>query len=367
MSGLSRRRRLTGLALAIGGPLALTAALVRVREPLNLVSDMLVFVLVAVIVALVGGLLPALVAAVHGSVLLNYFFTPPLHTFSIEDPNNALALAIFMLVAALVSSTVDIAARRRARLDEAAAITAGLTQANELRTALLAAVGHDLRSPLASAKAAISSLRSQSLDLPPDEQRELLSAADGSIDRLGELVANLLDMSRLRVGAVTMQLQPTDVSDVVEHARRHLGEDAARIRVELPVDFPPVHADPGLLERVVANLLANALRWSESDVTIRGRSHDRWVDIQVIDHGPGVQAAQYEQMFAAFQHTGDHEADAGLGLGLAVSRGFTEAMGGSLVPSASAGGGLTMTVSLDAASGPWSAEPGLRERQETPE
>lgn len=364
MSGLSRRRRLAGHGLAVLMPVALTAALVQAREPLNLVSDMLLFVLVAVIVALVGGLLPALVAAVAGSVLLNYFFTPPLHTLSIDDPNNALALGVFVLVAVLVSSTVDIAARRRARLDEAAATTASLEKANELRTALLAAVGHDLRSPLASAKAAISSLRSDALDLGDAERRELLGTADASIDRLDELVANLLDMSRLRVGAVSMQLQPTDVPDVVEQARRHLGADASRVAVDIAPDFPALRADPGLLERVLANLLANALRWSTGDVTVHGRSHGGWADIQVVDHGVGVPSDQYDRIFTAFQHVDDAEADAGLGLGVAVSRGLAEAMGGSLVPSPTSGGGLTMTISLDEADESAAPVPGQRERED---
>ena len=248
--------------MALCLPVVLTSALVQAREPLNLVSDMLLFVLVAVIVALVGGVIPAVVAAVSGSVLLNFFFTPPFHTFTIEDPNNTLALVVFILVAVLVSSTVDLAARRRTRLDEAAAHTVALTKANELRTALLAAVGHDLRTPLSAAKAAVSSLRSETVTLSPAERQELLADADASIDRLGDLIANLLDMSRLRVGAVSIRRQPTDPVDVINRARRHLGPDRERVIVEAPADLPPVEADPGLLERVVANLLANALRWS---------------------------------------------------------------------------------------------------------
>src|SRR5690349_8448137 len=134
-------------------PPALTAALVPARDQLNLVSDMLLFVLLAVVIALVGGMVPAVVAAVAGSLLLNYFFTPPLHTLSIDERNNTLALVVFVLVAVLVSSTVDLAARRRARLDEAATTAAVLVQADATRAALLTAVGHDLRTPLATAKA----------------------------------------------------------------------------------------------------------------------------------------------------------------------------------------------------------------------
>lgn len=364
MSPFSRRRRLVGYAMAICLPALLTSALVHAREPLNLVSDMLLFVLVAVVVALVGGVIPAVVAAVSGSILLNFFFTPPFHTFTIEDPNNALALIVFTLVAVLVSSTVDLAARRRTRLDEAAAHAVALTQANELRTALLAAVGHDLRTPLSAAKAAVSSLRSEAVSLSPEARKELLEDADASIDRLGDLITNLLDMSRLRTGAVSMRRQPTDPVDVINRARRHLGPDRGRVIVEAATDLPPVEADPGLLERVVANLLANALRWSEDPVIARCRSNGGWSDVQIIDRGPGVPSAAYEHIFTAFQHEGDFDADSGLGLGLAVARGLTEAMGGTLTPSETAGGGLTMTISLDEAVDAPAAEPGHRERRE---
>lgn len=350
--------------MAICLPALLASVLVHAREPLNLVSDMLLFVLVTVVVALVGGVIPAVVAAVSASVLLNFFFTPPFHTFTIEDPNNALALIVFTLVAVLVSSTVDLAARRRTRLDEAAAHAVALTKANELRTALLAAVGHDLRTPLSAAKAAVSSLRSNTVALSPDARKELLEDADASIDRLGDLITNLLDMSRLRAGAVSMRRQPTDPVDVINRARRHLGPDSGRVIVEAPADLPPVEADPGLLERVVANLLANALRWSEEPVIARCRSNGGWSDVQVIDRGRGVPSAAYEHIFTAFQHQGDFDADSGLGLGLAVARGLTEAMGGTLTPSETAGGGLTMTISLDEAVDSGASEPGHRERNE---
>lgn len=350
--------------MAIGLPALLTCALVPGRHLLNLGSDMLLFVLVAVIVALVGGVIPAVVAAVSGSILLNYYFTPPLHTFTIADTNNTLALVVFTLVAVLVSSTVDLAARRRARLDEAAAQTIALTKANELRTALLAAVGHDLRTPLSAAKAAVSSLRSESVQLSSTERQELLADADASIDRLGDLIANLLDMSRLRVGAVAMRRQPTDPVDVINRARRHLGAERDRVVVESAPDQPPVQADPGLLERVIANLVTNALRWSEGPVVVRCRTHGGWSDIQVIDRGPGVRPADYDHIFTAFQHEGDFDAHGGLGLGLAVARGLAEAMGGTIAPSMTAGGGLTMTISLDDDVDSAVPQPGHRERQE---
>jgi two-component system sensor histidine kinase KdpD len=165
-------------------------------------------------------------------------------------------------------------------------------------------------------------------------------------------------------GAVSVRRQPTDPADVINRARRHLGTDRDRVAVEASGDQPQVEADPGLLERVIANLLMNALRWSDGTVVVRCRNNGGWSDIQVIDDGPGVPSDEYDRIFTAFQHEGDFDAGSGLGLGLAVARGLTEAMGGTLTPSATAGGGLTMTISLDDAVDSAVLEPGHRERQQ---
>ncbi|HEY3014620.1 MAG TPA: DUF4118 domain-containing protein [Nocardioides sp.] len=473
---LSRRRRLRGFALALLLPPLLTLLLVPVRGQLNLVSDMLLFLLLIVVVSLVGGLAPALIAAVAGTALLNFFFTPPFHTFTIAETNNSLALVVFVLVAALVSSVVDLAARRtrqaaraaaeartlanlagsvlggdhvldemlerlretfgltsatllertdngwrtvagagpptagatgettdvpagdgfrlalrgplleaedqrlvgafaaqvavvvdRIRLSEAAAAAAPLAEANKMRTALLAAVGHDLRTPLAAAKASVSSLLSRDVDLPADDRHELLLAADESLDRLARLVDNLLDMSRLNAGALSIDAQPTAVDEVIARSLDDLGPDGRRVVVDAPDGLPPVLADPGLLERVLANLLANALRHSPAATpphVTSSRLGER-VEVRVVDQGPGIPPDDWERVFLPFQRLGDTDNTVGVGLGLALSRGLTEVMGGSLSPEETPGGGLTMVVSLRAAPDDESAAPGRRERQES--
>ena len=482
---LTRRRRLQGVALAVVLPLLLTVVLATERGRLNLVSDVLVFLVAVVVVALVGGLLPAMVAAVGGSLLLNYYFAQPFHTLSISDTNDALALGVFVLVAALVSSVVDLAARRtrqaaraaaesqtlgalagsvlrgetavpailnrlretfgltsvallerrpgalgplgewsvvatagpdpcrrpedadnefpagdnlllavkgralpvedqrvvgafaaqaavlleRSRLEAAAATAGTLAEADRMRTALLAAVGHDLRTPLASAKAAVTSLRSTDVSWSEEDRADLLLTADESLDRLARLVDNLLDVSRLNAGAMSVVSRPVALDEVVPLALDDVGPAAKDVVVEVPEDLPEVHADPGLLQRVVANLVSNALRYSPEDAPplVTGSGLGDRVELRVIDRGPGIPASQIDQVFLPFQRLGDTDNTTGVGLGLALARGLTEAMGGTLAPEETPGGGLTMVVSLTAAgaqeTGP-SPEPGRRERDE---
>jgi two-component system sensor histidine kinase KdpD len=341
---LGPRRRAFGYALAVALPALLTAILIPLREPLNLVSDAILFLGMTMVVAVVGGLAPALVYSLLGSVALHYFFTPPVHTWAIDDPNNVLTLLVFAGVAAGVSSVVDTAARRRRRLDQAAAHTAALAETDRLRTALLQAVSHDLRAPLAAAKTSISAVLGT--DLSDSDRQRLLTGADRSLNRLISLVANLLDLSRLQAGALPIQIQPTDVEEVVASALKHVQDDA-RVDVRL-TGLPTVAADPGLLERVVANLVGNAVQHTDSRVEVGASQDHEYVRLTVRDAGPGV--PETDRLFVPFQHSGDSGFGEGPGLGLALSKGLTEAMGGTLEPQATPGGGLTMVVTLPVGS-----------------
>jgi two-component system sensor histidine kinase KdpD len=228
------------------------------------------------------------------------------------------------------------------------------------RTALLRAVSHDLRTPLAAAKAAVDGLRSPGVDFGAEDRAELLATAGESLDRLAALVANLLDMSRLEAGTLGMSPVELGLEEVLPRA---LDEAGGRVSVRLPDDLPAVHADPGLLERVVVNLVANALRFSPADrpPEITGQVRDGRVELRVIDHGPGIPEADRDLMFRPFQRLGDRDNHAGVGLGLALSRGLTEAMGGSLLPEATPGGGLTMVVALPRKNGPIPNKPAAGE------
>jgi K+-sensing histidine kinase KdpD len=226
---------------------------------------------------------------------------------------------------------------------------AELAEVDRVRTAILAAVGHDLRTPLASIKAAASSLRAPDVAFTDEDRAELLATVEESTDRMDELVENLLAMSRLQAGVLSVHLRPVALDAVVAQAMRHAAP-GSDVRVSVGDDLPYVRADPGLLERVVANLVSNAVKAAAGgSVTVGARRSGAAVALAVVDHGTGIRKADRDRVFAPFQRLDDKRADGGLGLGLAIARGFTEAMGGTVVPSDTSGGGLTMTVTLPTA------------------
>ncbi len=235
------------------------------------------------------------------------------------------------------------------RLAHTAARAEQLAEIDRLRTAILAAVGHDLRTPLASIKASASSLRAPDVAFSPEDAGELLATIEESTDHLSDLVENLLAMSRLQAGVLSVQARPLALDEVVARALL-AGGDTVAVEVAVPDDLPLVRADPGLLERVVANLLSNAVHAApEGPITVRADAAGSEVHLRIIDHGTGIPPAERERVFAPFQRLGDRTADGGLGLGLAIARGFTEAMGGTVTPQDTPGGGLTMTVALPVA------------------
>ena len=229
-----------------------------------------------------------------------------------------------------------------------------IAEADRMRTALLAAVSHDLRTPLASAKAAVTSLRSADVQWGDHDRDELLATADESLDRLTHLVDNLLDMSRLQAGALSVFPRPAGLDEVVARALDDLGAVGHTVKVEIPDSLPAVRVDPGILERVIVNLTQNALRYSPAGkppLLIASSLGDR-VELRVVDRGPGIPKSQRDQIFVPFQRLGDTDNTTGVGLGLALSRGLTEAMGGTLEPEETPGGGMTMTLSLPAVPAP---------------
>lgn len=436
---LSRGRVAAGYLLASVGGMLLTLALVPLRRSDDPSYEAMLFLGLAVATALVGGRWPAVTASVVGVLLLNFFFTAPLHSLTIASGWNVLTLAVYVVTSVAVSAVVDSAVRRRhqaAVASEEATTLAGLNRtvlggeydvdallrlvaetfgatraelvpqesvegrrpdatvasagrgqvlvveggdlgdadwrilhafashlgvlrereeaarqaaaareleaANRTRTALLAAVSHDLRTPLAGIRAAADTLRSGRGSLDEGDTDALLEAISDATTRLTTIVVDLLDMSRLQTGAVHPVARPTDLSDVVARALAGL-QDAGR--VEVADGLPVVLADEVLLERVLANLLANAVRYGERVRVSSSRAPGR-VLLHVADDGPGVVPGDRTRMFEPFQRLGDAPQGEGIGLGLAVARGLTEAQGGSLIVSDTPGGGLTMTVSV---------------------
>jgi len=243
-----------------------------------------------------------------------------------------------------------------------------IAAADRMRTALLRAVGHDLRTPLAAARAAVSSLRSADVKWNAEDRDELLATADESLETLTHLVNNLLDMSRLEAGALSLFPRPVGLDEMVARSLDDLGQEGRTARVDIPPSVPEVLADPGILERIIVNLTSNALRYSPpgDPPKLTASSLGDRVELLVVDRGPGIPEADRMRIFVPFQRLGDNDNTTGVGLGLALSRGFAEAMGGSLDPEETPGGGLTMILSLPAAasgSPDGEADPGRRERE----
>lgn len=227
-----------------------------------------------------------------------------------------------------------------------------LSDADRTRTALLAAVSHDLRSPLAGIRAAVDSLRSEEISWSAEDETELLDTVDEATTRLTALVDNLLDMSRIHTGAITAAVTEVGLAEAT-HQALHSIEGADRIDVDVAADVI-VWADPGLLDRVLANICDNALKYTPSDAAIRidAACGDGRVTVRIADSGPGVLDRDHERLFAPFQRLGDVPHQDGVGLGLAVAKGFTEAMGGAITTEETPGGGLTFVLDLPAADSP---------------
>jgi two-component system, OmpR family, sensor histidine kinase KdpD len=224
-------------------------------------------------------------------------------------------------------------------------------EADRGRAALLATVSHDLRTPLAAAKAAVSGLRSGDVAIAAADRDELLATAEESLDQLARLAASLLDVSRLQAGAQAVFPRPADLGDIVADSLDGLGPLGRPVIADIPPGLPEVMADPVITERVIVNLLGNALRYSPPALPplVTARSRGDRVELHVVDHGPGIPAADRKRMFLPFCRLGDPDNQTGVGLGLVVSRGLAEAMGGTVEPEETPGGGLTMVVSLAAA------------------
>ncbi|MCZ4119287.1 sensor histidine kinase [Streptomyces sp. H39-S7] len=462
-AGLGRARVVAGWLTGVIGPVLLALLLTGWHPGMSQATEMLLFLTLTVAAALVGGLFPALAAAFAGSLLLNYYFTPPTHSFTIAEPENIIAIVIFVLVGLAVASVVDLAARRtqqaarlrseaeilsylagsvlrgessldallervretfgmdsavllardsdhgdwsqeaavgehpclrpedadvevpvgdrlslaltgrvlpasdrrvlsafaaqtavvmdRRRLEGEAEQARELAEGNRIRTALLAAVSHDLRTPLSAIKASVSSLRADDVAWSDEDEAELLAGIEDGADRLDHLVGNLLDMSRLQTGTVTPLIREIDLDEVVPMALGGVPEGS--VVLDIPESLPMVAVDPGLLERSVANVVENAVKYSApgSRVVVAASVLGDRVEVRVVDRGPGVPETAKDRIFEPFQRYGDAPRGTGVGLGLAVARGFAESMGGTLVAEDTPGGGLTMVLTLRAAPG----------------
>ena len=241
------------------------------------------------------------------------------------------------------------------RLAAEAADSAVVAEADALRTGILQAVSHDLRTPLAGIKASVTSLLSTDVTFDADTTREFLATIDSEVDRLDRVVGNLLDMGRLQAGALSVLRRPTALEEVVAAALAHLDLAPEQVELDVSVSLPLVDVDGALLERAVANVVANAVAVQPSGVPVRIQAaviqtgDSERLSLQVVDRGPGLPAKAKAKAFEPFQRLGDRSTQAGVGLGLAIALGFTRAVGGELTLDDTPGGGLTVTFDLGVA------------------
>ncbi len=349
-TGLSRRRQLISAGVAI---VVLTLLTLFLDARSDHVSTTIIFLLyLAAVVALsaAGGPIVGMSVAVVAFLLVNWFFTEPLHTLDVSQPEHLVELIIFLAVSATVATLVDTAGRRRGVLEVRTAEAEQLAAANDLRTALLRAVSHDLRTPLTTAKLATSSLLASDITLDEAQRQELVVLADQEIDRLILIVENLLDAGRLQAGVLRVDLGETDLPALVDRVITLVPEeDRTRVANKVDDETPAVNADRALLERVVANLVANALNADTGHVIVVAADvrADGRIELDVVDHGPGLSEAQRDAAFRPFHRFEDRGASSGIGLGLPICAGFCEAMGAELDLDATPGGGLTARVVLE--------------------
>jgi two-component system sensor histidine kinase KdpD len=460
--GLDRRRVIAAWVLTVLGLPLLMVVTVPLRSHIALSTELLVALSLVLAIASLGGKIVAAVAAIAASLLVNWYYVLPYHTFTIAEVENLVALIVFVGVAVTVGSLVDVASKRaldarRARLEAEAlarsttslaadpeplpylldqvratfdltgvqilrdepdgvvtvasagdligsptasiplassakgslgsrskllvfgrtlsiddhrllrvladqlavaidnrrlvaeaAAAAALTEIDAVRTALLRAVSHDLRTPLASIKAMISGLRDPTVTWTGDQLAEALETVEQETDRLDRLVGNLLDASRLQIGALAVDIRPTALTDTVFSALQSLNVGDGVVTIDLASTIPAVMSDPILLERTLANVLSNAIRHAPADHPVRveaGVVGDS-VHLRVVDRGPGIPVADRTRVTTPFQRLGDQRTSDGVGLGLSIAQGFVEAMHGTFTLDDTPGGGLTVTIAL---------------------
>ena len=325
---MKTRAELTVGLFASAGAVGLVTAAIAILKPYVPVLSLGVLYELAVLpVAVLWGLPLAIAVSIASMLAFNFFFLPPTHTFALNDPENWLALTVY-LVTGVVVSVLATQARRRANLASERAVEAEAARRSDtMKTAVLHAVSHDLRSPLTAIVAAASGLDSPEVKLGRGDRDELLATIRSEADRLDRVVGNLLDLSRLSSGVAAPHQELWTADDLVSRALEHIGPGGQRIVTELDGDAPPVQVDAAQIERALVNLLDNALKFSppESPVRVRVESTDHELRLHVQDTGPGIPPAERETMFEPFQRGAAGKR--GAGLGLAIARGFAEVNG----------------------------------------
>jgi two-component system, OmpR family, sensor histidine kinase KdpD len=340
------RARLERLAVSAVAVAAVTGAVYGMEQVAPVLGLGILYLFAVLPVAVFYGLGWALGVSIASMLAFNFFFLPPQHTLALTDSENWVALAVFVVTSVVVS---ELATRARRR-SFAAAEAAALRRSDAAKTAVLHAVSHDLRSPLTAIRVAAGGLESGTLALDADDRAALLETIRLETARLERLVANLLDLSRLEAGVAPAHRELWPVDELVSRALEALGADAARIEVSLDGDVPLVSVDATQLERVLVNVLENALRFSSPadpvELVVSSTGDD--VLVTIADRGPGLDPESLERIFEPFEH--GRAGGEGTGLGLAIARGFAEANGCRLWAQPRPGSGASFTLALPSAA-----------------
>jgi two-component system sensor histidine kinase KdpD len=359
-------RAVAGSVAAVAVATGLVYALRPIAPTLSLG---VLYTLAVLAVAVLFGTAYAVSAAVASMLAFNFLFLRPVHTFTLADARNWTALAVYLVVAVVASqlatqarsraalaeqrereasfladvaaeilqtgSVDDLPARvsrviegaeplARERLQAALETLLGMSRSDAIKTTILQAVSHDLRTPLATMTAAVGGLENADLTLSEQDRAELLETVRLELARLTRLVENLLDISRIQAGAVVPRLELWSVDDLVSELSR-----SERLQLDLPGDLPPVRVDAAQVQRVVANLVDNALKYSSGEVEVKARRDDGRIVLEVLDRGGGGGATA-----------------TGMGFGLAIARGFAVANGCEVTLEPRPGGGSRAALAV---------------------
>jgi K+-sensing histidine kinase KdpD len=340
-------RRVTGVLLSAVAVALVTGAVFALRPVAPVLSLGVLYVAAVVAVAILFGLAYAIPVSVASMLAFNFLFLPPVHTLALRDSANWVALAVYIAVAVVVS---ELATRSR-RLARESVEAETLRQSDAVKTAVLRAVSHDLRSPLTAIRTASEGLGNPAFELGPEERDGLFETIRIEVGRLERLVDNLLDLSRLEAGPAVRKPELWTIDTLLARALEQLGGDADRVEVKLASDAGPIRVDAAHVERVLVNLLENALKFSSptDPVEVSAAAESGRLVVRVHDRGPGVADADRDRIFDAFVRGSG--AEHGSGLGLAIARGFAEANGGRVwvEPTAAHTAGSTFVLALPAA------------------
>ncbi|HST02927.1 MAG TPA: DUF4118 domain-containing protein [Usitatibacter sp.] len=345
-------RAWAGYAWAVAATAACTLVGFAMTPHFDLVNVAMVYLLAVVVVALRYSLGAAIVTSVLSVGLFDYCFVPPQGAFSVDDAQYLLTFAI-MVAVAIVISTLTRSVREQARAQAALEVEA---ETERIRSALLASISHDLRTPLAVMSGASSSLAERASQLDESQRQELARSVYEQSREMAERVSKVLQMTRLETGAMAVERDWVSLPELAATVLDRLSERLSghRVMVEWPEDLPLVHVDAVLLEQVFMNLLDNAAKHTASGTVVRLRAQARHADIvvSVEDFGHGIPDSDVERVFAKFHRGNTAGAAAGMGLGLAIARAIVRLHQGDAWAERIPGGGTAFRFTIPRAASP---------------